>query len=39
MECTAPGPDPFTAIKDERSLYWLETYLTESRSYILDAWS
>lgn len=39
MECTPPGPDPFTSIKDEKSLYWLETYLGESRSYILDAWS
>jgi len=39
MECTAPGPDPFRAIKDEGSLIWLETYLRESRRYILDAWS
>ncbi len=39
FECTAPGPDPFTAIKDENSLIWLETYLGESRSYILDVWS
>ena len=31
LECTAPGPDPFTAIKDECSLVWLETYLQESR--------
>ena len=33
MECTAPGPDPFTPIKDEHSLDWLETYLQESRSW------
>jgi sugar phosphate isomerase/epimerase len=39
MECTPPGPDPFTAIKDENSLSWLETYLQESRSYLLQAWS
>jgi sugar phosphate isomerase/epimerase len=39
MECTAPGPDPFTAIKDENSLPWLETYLKESSSYLLEAWS
>jgi sugar phosphate isomerase/epimerase len=38
MECTPPGPDPFTAIKDEHSLHWLETYLKESRSYLLEAW-
>lgn len=35
IECTAPGPDPFCAIKDERSLAWLETYLQESRSRLL----
>jgi sugar phosphate isomerase/epimerase len=39
MECTAPGPDPFTAIKDDDSLGWLETYLRESRSYLKGAWS
>lgn len=39
LECTAPGPDPFTAIKDENSLPWLETYLQESRNWLLDAWS
>lgn len=37
LECTPPGPDPFTAIKGEDSLPWLETYLGESvrwlRSY------
>ncbi len=32
FECTAPGPNPFTAIKDENSLTWLETYLKESIS-------
>lgn len=37
LECTAPGPDPFTAIKDEDSLAWLETYLQESRSWLLEA--
>jgi sugar phosphate isomerase/epimerase len=37
LECTAPGPDPFKAIKDESSLSWLETYLAESRSWLLDA--
>lgn len=37
LECTAPGPDPFTAIKDEHSVTWLETYLRESRSWLLDA--
>jgi sugar phosphate isomerase/epimerase len=39
MECTAPGPDPFTAIKGQDSLPWLETYLKESRDYLLEAWS
>jgi D-psicose/D-tagatose/L-ribulose 3-epimerase len=34
LECTAPGPDPFTAIKDEASLTWLETYLGESRGWL-----
>ncbi len=33
FECTAPGPNPFTAIKDENSLTWLETYLKESISH------
>jgi D-psicose/D-tagatose/L-ribulose 3-epimerase len=36
LECTAPGPDPFTAIKDEGSLAWLETYLQESRAWLQD---
>jgi len=35
LECTAPGPDPFVAIKDEHSLGWLETYLQESRTWLL----
>jgi sugar phosphate isomerase/epimerase len=34
IECTAPGPDPFQAIKDENSLSWLETYLWESREWL-----
>jgi len=34
LECTAPGPDPFTAIKDGESLSWLETYLRESLAWI-----
>jgi sugar phosphate isomerase/epimerase len=37
LECTAPGPDPFTAIKDVHSVTWLETYLRESRSWLLAA--
>lgn len=37
LECTAPGPDPFAAIKGEDSLRWLETYLGESRSWLLQA--
>jgi sugar phosphate isomerase/epimerase len=36
LECTAPGPDPFTAVKGEDSLTWLETYLRESRRWLLD---
>ncbi|HNS50535.1 MAG TPA: sugar phosphate isomerase/epimerase family protein [Anaerolineae bacterium] len=35
LECTAPGPDPFTAIKDAESRTWLETYLRESREWLL----
>lgn len=34
LECAAPGPDPFTAIKDDQSLDWLEKYLTESRLWL-----
>jgi len=30
IECTAPGPDPFTAVKGPDSLPWLEAYLGES---------
>jgi D-psicose/D-tagatose/L-ribulose 3-epimerase len=37
LECTAPGPDPFTAIKGEDSLNWLETYLQESRAWLRTA--
>ena len=36
LECTAPCPDPFAAIKDEDSLDWLETYLRESRQWLVD---
>jgi len=36
LECTAPGPNPFTPIKDEGSLDWLETYLRESRAWLLE---
>lgn len=39
LECTAPGPDPFTPIKGEDWLYWLETYLRESRDWLLRAGS
>jgi sugar phosphate isomerase/epimerase len=38
LECTAPGPDPFTAIKDADSLDWLETYLRESRQWLMEHW-
>ncbi len=34
LECTAPGPDPFTPIKGEDYLDWLETYLRESRDWL-----
>ncbi|MDY6876177.1 MAG: sugar phosphate isomerase/epimerase family protein [Chloroflexota bacterium] len=34
LECTAPGPDPFKAIKGEDSLAWLETCLQESRDWL-----
>jgi len=36
LECTAPGPNPFTPIKDAGSLAWLETYLQESRAWLVD---
>lgn len=36
LECTAPGPDPFTPIKDAGSLAWLETYLQESRAWLVE---
>ena len=31
LECPAPGPDPFQAVKDDSSVPWVETYLRESR--------
>jgi sugar phosphate isomerase/epimerase len=34
LECTAPGPDPFSAIKGPDSLGWLEAYLGESREWL-----
>ncbi|MEW5717704.1 MAG: sugar phosphate isomerase/epimerase family protein [Chloroflexota bacterium] len=39
IECVAPGPDPFRAIKDESSETWVETYLQESLAKLraLDA--
>ena len=37
LECTPPGPDPFRSIKDENSLGWLETYLAESRTWLVGA--
>lgn len=36
LECTAPGPDPFAAIKADDSLVWLELYLHESRDWLLE---
>ena len=36
VECTAPGPDPFTAIKNDQSLTWLERYLAESRAWFQE---
>lgn len=33
FECVSPGPNPFTPIKDDQSLPWLETYLSESRDW------
>lgn len=37
LECTAPGPDPFTAIKDEHSLNRLEAYLRQSQQRLRGA--
>ena len=37
LECSAPGPDPFAAIKGEDSVAWLETYLRESRDWLAAA--
>lgn len=34
VECSAPGPDPFQAIKDDGSLGWVETYLDESLRWL-----
>lgn len=34
LECTAPGPDPFTPVKGEDYLAWLESYLRESRTFL-----
>ena len=34
LECPPPGPDPYTAIKDDESLPWLETFLAESKGYL-----
>jgi D-psicose/D-tagatose/L-ribulose 3-epimerase len=34
LECTAPGPDPFTPIKGDDYLTWLETYLRESWEFL-----
>jgi sugar phosphate isomerase/epimerase len=31
LECPAPGPDPFRAVKDASSVPWVEAYLRESR--------
>lgn len=36
LECTAPGPDPFTAIKGKDSIDWLETYLQESQQWLAE---
>jgi len=36
QECTAPGPDPFTAIKGKNYLFHLETYLRESVGWLRD---
>ncbi len=36
LECPAPGPDPYTAIKDGESLPWLGTYLAESQNYLKE---
>ncbi len=30
MECVAPGPDPFTPLKGDDPIGWIETYLDES---------
>jgi sugar phosphate isomerase/epimerase len=37
LECTAPGPNPFTPIKDSESIAWLEIYLTESLHWLRNS--
>jgi D-psicose/D-tagatose/L-ribulose 3-epimerase len=37
LECTSPGPDPFTPDR-ESPLYWLELYYRESRQWLLENW-
>ena len=34
LECTALGPNPFTPIKDDAAISWLETYLAESLAWL-----
>lgn len=34
MECTAPGPNPFTPIKGPDSIEWVERYLRESKTWL-----
>ncbi len=34
LECTAPGPDPFSAIKNDQSLDWLARYHEESIAWM-----
>ncbi len=38
LECTAPGPDPFTPIKEDDSRRWLEMYLRESRERLMGGY-
>ena len=33
FDCMAPGPDPFTPIKDAHSITWVEEFLQQSRSW------
>ncbi|HLF88746.1 MAG TPA: sugar phosphate isomerase/epimerase family protein [Anaerolineales bacterium] len=39
LECTAPGPNPFTPIKDNDSFVWLEMYLAESLTWLQKIFS